>query len=827
MKYEEAFHNAGLGNVHDDPAVVPSRVEASPIRPDLVAALDDWASCATDRDQRAWVLTVARLADPDKWRDRVREPATWDYLPVLADLTETAPVAEQSPQLLAMLGRRFHETDGDATAFMGRVVLAHPGDFWVNVEMAYFLYETAPVDAIGHYRTALAIRPETAPVVGGLGVLYFHHGQMAEAAQHFQQAAHLAPLAPWVHNNLGMVAFAANRRVPALVHLREAIRLDPDYASAHCNLGLALEAEGQLAEARDECQRALRLDPTNCAAKPDLQGLLLRLGLGVNLRLAWQKELAANPPHHDAWFGYAELCLFLGDEKEYRRARSDLLARFEASTDLHVAQRTARTSLLLPAPEDELRQAVAIADHAVVARGPKYPGPYPHAVFAKGLAEYRLGRFESAIALIEGVASQLWSPAPHIVVAMADERAGRSERALKGLAAAVLSFDWSAAKADNRDPAWVAHILRREAEALILPMLPVFLEGKYQPSDNDERLCLLAVCQFKDLRGAEAGLYASAFAADPKLAEQLETELRYRAACAAAVAGAGGGADGARLRETERARWRRQARAWLRADVDAWAGKLERRPGADRAAVERMLAVWRTDPDLAGLRETNTLGNLPPDERQKCLALWTDIATRIERVLTQRGEYLPLRLNKAATVVSTRGMLYDEESKAERLIFGDWSPKMFEGVPFHLIDPQGEKVPNAILLYGPLGKLPPKMPKSVRVPSNAAARAIHFLSGVSGWGFPLGERGSVSMIVRLHFEGGNTEDHPLKNGEHFADYIRRVDVPGSKFAFEMQNQQIRYLVIFPGHGEKIEQIELIKGPDDIVPIVLAVTVEKR
>jgi len=43
--------------------------------------------------------------------------------------------------------------------------------------------------------------------------------------------------------------------------------------------------------------------------------------------------------------------------------------------------------------------------------------------------------------------------------------------------AAVLSFDWRAAKANSRDP-WIAHVLRREAEALLLPNLPAFLEGK-------------------------------------------------------------------------------------------------------------------------------------------------------------------------------------------------------------------------------------------------------------------------------------------------------------------------------------------------------------
>ena len=93
------------------------------------------------------------------------------------------------------------------------------------------------------------------------------------------------------------------------------------------------------------------------------------------------------------------------------------------------------------------------------------------------------------------------------------------------------------------------------------------------------------------------------------------------------------------------------------------------------------------------------------------------------------------------------------------------------------------------------------MPKSVTLPCNPPAKAIHLLSGVSGWGYPYGEKGSVSLIVRLHYDDGKTEDHALKNGEHFADYIRRVDVPRSKFAFDLHGQQIRYLAVNPSGGE--------------------------
>lgn len=195
--------------------------------------------------------------------------------------------------------------------------------------------------------------------------------------------------------------------------------------------------------------------------------------------------------------------------------------------------------------------------------------------------------------------------------------------------------------------------------------------------------------------------------------------------------------------------------------------------------------------------------------------------------LTQRGKFLPIPLDKIATIVSTRGMFYSETAGAERLVFSDWSPKTFQGVPFQLVDPQGEKVPNVILLNGPNGKFPPTMPRQVTLPCNAPAKAIHFLSGVGGWSYPATREGTTSLIVRLVYEDGKTEDHPLKNGVEFADYIRRVDVPGSKHAFDLRSQQIRYFAILPQRGETIQKIELIKGPDATAPIVMAVTVETR
>jgi putative membrane-bound dehydrogenase-like protein len=193
--------------------------------------------------------------------------------------------------------------------------------------------------------------------------------------------------------------------------------------------------------------------------------------------------------------------------------------------------------------------------------------------------------------------------------------------------------------------------------------------------------------------------------------------------------------------------------------------------------------------------------------------------------LTKQGKYRPLDLSKVATAVSTRGMFEDATAEPERLVFPDWSPKVVDGVPFVLVDPRGDQVRNIVLLYGPQGKFPPLMPRSVEIACNASARAIHFLSGVSGWGYPYGRKGSVSLIVRLHYADGKDEDHRLENGVQFADYIRVVDVPGSKLAFTLGGQQIRYFKIEPGRKEPIARIELIKGPDQSAPVVMAVTVE--
>jgi serine/threonine-protein kinase len=630
--YEAAFRDAGLGQVQDGPASVAARVRGSAVHEALVAALDDWAVSVTDKDRRSWLLEVARRADPDPegWRDRARDPKAWEDAAMLAQLAETAPVAGPSVQLLLAVGERWHANGGYHTVYLRRVQREHPADFWVNFTLANALKYRGPGEAISYFRVALAIRPEAAIVSHNLGDVLKFQGWLDEALDYYRKALALDPGNAKAQTGLGNLLKDMGRLDEALAYFKQAVHDDPRNVWAYVNLGKALTHTGRLDEAADSYQQALAIDPRNPAARDGLRSVLLRQGRGEEGRAAWRKALEADPPEPEAWLGYAELCLFLGQEDEYRRARRDLLDRFGASTDPFLAERIGRACLLLPAPEDELRQAAALLDRAVAAGRSKPDWAYPYFLFGKALAAYRQGRLDRAIAELQGEASLVPGPNPRLVLAMAQFRQGAKEAARHTLAAAVVAFDWGAAQADNPG-AWTCHVLRREAERLILPDLPAFLDGTYRPRDNDERLALVGACRSLNRTRAMARLYAEAFDAAPSLADDLGAGHRYSGARAAALAGCGEGADATGLGEDERARLREQARQWLRADLAARARAIDTGPTVAPEANRVALTRWRHEPDLACVRDPGGLGKLGADERKQYLALWADVAAVLAR----------------------------------------------------------------------------------------------------------------------------------------------------------------------------------------------------
>lgn len=495
--------------------------------------------------------------------------------------------------------------------------------------------------------------PVQPPVIlSGLCGTLLADGYRPEALALLREAHQLHPGDFWINYLLGHL-WEQERPQEAVGYLRAAVAIRPGSDQVYTMLGRALRETGDAEGALAAFRRAVALNPNRAGAKDLARALAPRGGL-EEARAVWEKILERDPSDFQQyWYGYAQLCLYLGNEEAYRKARKALLDRFADNPgDWRVAERTSLACLLLPDSSDDLRRAIELANRTAAAAESTPESSSPYVRFLTGLAEFRQGRPETAVPLLGEAAANLPNrPGPRLVLSMAQFQSGSTTEASQALATAVVNYNWNAAQADHTT-VWVSHILRREAEALILPNLQAFLEGKYQPQENDERLALLGACQSRRLCRAAARLYADAFAADPGLAdnltrdclrratqgeqsladriEVLNSACHYLAARSAALAGCGLGNDGAQLSEAERTRWRKQAREWLQADVNVWSETLRTGSRIARHLGRTILAQWQTDPDLAGLRETAQLAALSVEEREACLALWNEVAALLQ-----------------------------------------------------------------------------------------------------------------------------------------------------------------------------------------------------
>ncbi len=244
------------------------------------------------------------------------------------------------------------------------------------------------------------------------------------------------------------------------------------------------------------------------------------------------------------------------------------------------------------------------------------------ALYLQGKTDEGIAAFRKAIRLKPDLDDA------YLVLGFALRRQGR-------FAESLAAFKSGRELGKNPSYGWADMVRRAESLAALEGKLPGFLKGEYQAKDNTERFGLAEVCYGKKLNHAAARLYADAFAADPKAADDLKAGHRYNAACVAALAAAGQGEDAAKLVDNERARLRKQSLDWVRADLALWTKQLDSNQPADRATVQWTMNHWRDDPDLAGLRDEAPLAKLPEAERKAWQALWGEVRALLDRARGQ------------------------------------------------------------------------------------------------------------------------------------------------------------------------------------------------
>ena len=155
--------------------------------------------------------------------------------------------------------------------------------------------------------------------------------------------------------------------------------------------------------------------------------------------------------------------------------------------------------------------------------------------------------------------------------------------------------------------------------------LPLVLAGTDRPKTAEEAAAFAEFCNAEARHGDAVKLWRNAFKDYPALASSRTSQSRYKAASSAVLAGCGDSQDDPKLDEAARADLRKQARTWLAAELDAWEALIKQTPQR-KASVSQTLRNWRTDPNLAGIRDDAGLAKLPVAERSQCKALWARVA---------------------------------------------------------------------------------------------------------------------------------------------------------------------------------------------------------
>jgi tetratricopeptide (TPR) repeat protein len=195
-EYATAFQEYGLDVDRLAPADAGARIAAAPIATEMVDALDQWAfvrRVANPRDasKGRHLSAVARAADPDPWRCRLRdaldleardrERARATFRELAASAREEVLHRESLSRLayvLGHLGERELET-----SLLRRAQRAHPEGFWINHDLARSLMAAGrPDEAARFYSAALAVRPRSELALVALGEALRAAGRTDEAA---------------------------------------------------------------------------------------------------------------------------------------------------------------------------------------------------------------------------------------------------------------------------------------------------------------------------------------------------------------------------------------------------------------------------------------------------------------------------------------------------------------------------------------------------------------------------------------------------------------------------------------------------------------------
>lgn len=338
--YASAFRGYGIDIESLDAHEAAERVAERAIFLELALALDNWAvglKAAQPRERQRWMrlLTIARLADPDPWRQNLRLALENGNLNSLQDLARSALPVNLPVVSLVHLASALRAAGAlpDALAILNQAQGYYPADFWLNHELAYCLEASRPPqlwDALRYFTVAAALRPQSARLQLALSRVHRQLGRYDDAVAACERATRLQPGFGGAYINLAIErqtkgsidaairaiqenylppspnlaaivsrprnAQIGKREVEAVIDAhRRAIALQSDDANAYYNLGVTLENLGRIDEAIPLYEKTLQLYPQYAAAHYNLGRIFRQRNQSAAALLHLEKAVRLQP----------------------------------------------------------------------------------------------------------------------------------------------------------------------------------------------------------------------------------------------------------------------------------------------------------------------------------------------------------------------------------------------------------------------------------------------------------------------------------------------------------------------------------------------------
>jgi serine/threonine protein kinase/Flp pilus assembly protein TadD len=416
QEYREIFRSYGIDFDSLKIDEVSKRISRSPIRNELVAALDDWSmagasdgTAETDGapiDER--VLQIAQQVDPHPWRDRLRNAIRRGDESMLMKLAEEDEAAEQPPAATILLARalesrkRFEE----AVRLLEIVQRRHPTDFWINIELATCLRSLVPPktqEAIGYRRVAVALRPDSALAYNHLALALYVQGDVRGAEAACRESIRINPNFVMSYYNLVNLLWGQGKRTEAEAVFRDAPRPKPEkhrdyssyagclallgktaeaetafrsliqrvpkHVSAQVNLGQLLVQQGKYSEAESYCREAVRLRPSNASTHVVLGKALVGLNKLDEAEAAFREAIRMEPANSAALEYLVRLLARQGRYSEAEsHCREGVRLNPNSAANHGILGWVMRGMNKLDEAEEAFREAIRIESSNVVAR---------------------------------------------------------------------------------------------------------------------------------------------------------------------------------------------------------------------------------------------------------------------------------------------------------------------------------------------------------------------------------------------------------------------------------------------------------------------------